>query len=243
VIQGVLASSVQVVLERRGERFRSGSGVVVGPERRQPAEPCLILTSGHTFAGLTEADDSSLVVVFDRHRGAGTRAAARLLARRNDDQVDLALLEAPAPSCAVAPLGQPPALGDRIWVAGFPWGRQIRLVGGVVSQVTLDEQGTPRAGASLMVDASVVYGMSGSGVFEASSGRLVGLIEGYGTARVSFGATPPLQYIEVPVPGETYVTPLETIRAFLAGAREQSLVTPSARPVPDRPGRAPSPLD
>jgi hypothetical protein len=69
-----------------------------------------------------------------------------------------------------------------------------------------------------MVDASVAYGMSGSGVFDARRGRLVGLIQGYGTARVSFGQQPPLQYIDVPVPGETHVTSIETIRTFLAGA-------------------------
>jgi hypothetical protein len=112
-------------------------------------------------------------------------------------------------------LGRPPALGDRIWIVGFPWGRQIRLISGIVSEVNLDHSGNPRAGSSLVVDASVSYGMSGGGVFDAVTGRLVGLIEGYGTVRVPFGDKPALQYIDVPVPGETYVTSLATIESFL----------------------------
>lgn len=42
-----------------------------------------------------------------------------------------------------------------------------------------------------MVDASVSYGASGGGVFDARTGGLIGLVEGYRTARVtSHGAEP-----------------------------------------------------
>jgi S1-C subfamily serine protease len=164
---------------------------------------------------VTGTADSEVYALFERHRGAGTKARARLLANRQTGQVDLALLRVPNPHCLAAPLGHPPALGDRMWIVGFPWGRQIRLIGGIVSEVNLDERGKVMAGTSLMVDASVAYGMSGGGVFDTASGRLVGLIEGYGTARLPFGEKPALQYIDVPVPGETYVTSLDTIEGFL----------------------------
>jgi S1-C subfamily serine protease len=217
VIRGLLGSSVQVVIERRGDRVRSGSGVVIRarPDRAERTEmECLVLTSGHTFASMKEADDTELYVLLDRHLGAGTRARAELLKQRETDEVDLALLRIRAPRCLAARTGLPPALGDRTWIAGFPWGRQIRLITGIVSQVSVDDRGKLRTGASLMVDASVVYGMSGSGVFDAT-GRLVGLIEGYGTARVSFGERTSRQYVDVPVAGETYVTSLGTIERFL----------------------------
>ena len=215
VIQHVLKSSVQVVLERNGERFRTGSGVVIVATPDGTGSECLVLSSGHTFAGVRAGDENEIYVLFDRHQGVATRVPAQIIARRETEPVDLALLRVRAPRCLPAPLGRSPALGDRIWIVGFPWGRQIRLIGGMVSEVNLDDQGNLRAGSSLVVDASVAYGMSGGGVFDAASGRLVGLIEGYGTARVPFGQKPTLQYIDVPVPGETYVTSLATIEGFL----------------------------
>ena len=215
VIQHVLESSVQVVLERNGERFRTGSGVVIVATPDGTGSECLVLSSGHTFAGVRAGDENEIYVLLDRHQGAATKVPAQIIARRETARVDLALLRVRAPRCLPAPLGHPPALGDQIWIVGFPWGRQIRLISGMVSEMNLDDQGNLRAGSSLVVDASVAYGMSGGGVFDAASGRLVGLIEGYGTARVPFGQKPTLQYIDVPVPGETYVTSLATIEGFL----------------------------
>jgi len=223
VIQHVLESSVQVVLERSGDRFRTGSGVVIVATADGTGSDCLVLSSGHTFAGVNPGDENETYVLFDRHHGVVTKARAQVLARRESADVDLALLRVQAPRCLPAPLGRPPALGDRIWIVGFPWGRQIRLIGGMVSEVNLDDQGNLLAGASMVVDASVAYGMSGGGVFDARSGRLVGLIEGYGTARVPFGQKPTLQYIDVPVPGETYVTSLATIEAFLQESGQVNL--------------------
>ncbi len=217
VIQHVLQSSVQVVLERNGERYRTGSGVVIVAKPSATGSECLVLSSGHTFAGLKagQENDGEIHVLLDRHQGAATKVRAQLVARGATAPVDLALLLVRAPRCRPASLGRPPALGDRIWIVGFPWGRQIRLISGMVSEVNLDDRGHPREGASLMVDASVAYGMSGGGVFDGATGSLVGLIEGYGTARVPFGQKPTLQYIDVPVPGETYVTSLATIESFL----------------------------
>jgi len=223
VIERVLQSSVQVVLERNGDRYRTGSGVVIATTPDSTESDCLVLSSGHTFAGVNQGDDNQTYVLFDRHSGSATKARAQLLARRESSDVDLALLRVRVPRCLPAPLGQPPALGDRIWIVGFPWGRQIRLIGGMVSELNLDEHGNLLAGASMVVDASVAYGMSGGGVFDAASGRLVGLIEGYGTARVPFGQKPTLQYIDVPVPGETYVTSLATIEGFLQDSGQVNL--------------------
>jgi hypothetical protein len=228
VIRTILDSSVQIVLERGGDRFRTGSGVVVGSRPREPAPDCYVLTSGHTLAGVRNGDGRDVYALFDRHRGPGRRARAEIVAQREAGQVDLALLRVQLPACPPAALGRPPTLGDRIWIVGFPWGRQLRLVSGIVSQVALDDGGGGAGvgATSLMVDASVAYGMSGAGVFDAATGRLVGLIEGYGTARVPFGEKPALQYIDVPVPGETYVTSLETIERFLRESARIDVRTP-----------------
>jgi hypothetical protein len=99
----------------------------------------------------------------------------------------------------------------------------MTLVGGVVSQLNGDRADDPDSGAKLMVDASVSYGASGGGVFDAATGRLVGLVEGYRTARVSFKGDASSRYIDVPVPGETYVAPLEDIRRFLTDSGHAEL--------------------
>jgi len=226
VLKSILGSSVQVVLERNGDRFRTGSGVIIGVRPNGASTDCFVLTSAHTFHAVGAATETQ--VLLDRHQGPGRRGRAQVLAVREADEVDLALLEAQVPGCRAAALGRSPALGDRIWIVGFPWGRQLRLIGGIVSQIALDDHGRRQAGSTLMVDASVAYGMSGGGVFDALSGRLVGVVQGYGTARVPLGEKPALQYIDVPVPGETYVTSLETIERFLRDAGRPDLAAASA---------------
>jgi hypothetical protein len=99
----------------------------------------------------------------------------------------------------------------------------MTLVGGIVSQVNGDQAGDRDTAPRLIVDASVSYGSSGGGVYDERTGRLVGLIEGYRTARVSFPGDASF-YIDVPLPGETYVVPLADIRRFLLDADERDLV-------------------
>ena len=142
MVQHALRSSVQVVLERGGERFRTGSGVVIVATPDGTVSECWILSSGHTFAGVKAGDENETYVMFDRHEGAAEKVRAQVVARRETATVDLALLRVQAPHCLPAALGRPPALGDRIWIVGFPWGRQIRLISGMVSEVNLDDRGS-----------------------------------------------------------------------------------------------------
>ena len=215
VIQRILPPSVQVVLEEHGRRVRSASGVVIAARPIATRTECLVLIAGHTLHGMAESQQLSILL--DRHLGKGTRVPASVIAQRETDDIDLALVRIEAERCVAARFGPMPALGDAIWVVAFPWGRNMTLAGGNVSQLDVGtwEEGEP---SRLMVDASVSYGASGGGVFQASTGRLVGLVEGYRTARVSFKGEAAERYIDVPVPGETYVTSLGSIRRFLADA-------------------------
>ena len=133
ILKRILGSSVQVVLERNGDRFRTGSGVIIGVRPDGASTDCLVLTSAHTFNAVGPASET--YVLLDRHQGPGRRGRARVLAVREADEVDLALLEAPVPGCGATALGRPPALGDRIWIVGFPWGRQLRLIGGTRNEI------------------------------------------------------------------------------------------------------------
>jgi S1-C subfamily serine protease len=214
VLDRILPSAVQVVVEQQeGRRVRAGSGVIIGTRRGAEGPECLVLTSGHTVSGTLQRSDIS--VVFDRHRGAGAPARAKLLALRETATVDAALLAAPAGRCAPAAPARPPAIGEPVWVVAFPWGGPLTVASGIVSQVQLDGAAPGSRPARLMIDALVGYGASGSGVFAAASGRLLGIIEGYGTSRVTAQGGSQGWYIDVPMPGQTMVTPLADIRRFL----------------------------
>jgi serine protease Do len=228
VLRQILPASVQIIVERGGRRFRSASGTVIAAEPTEQGVDCYVLTSGHTFALRVEGDRVSILL--DRQVGPGTPVPATVLAVQYADRVDLALLRMTAPRCAVATVGDPPALGEDVFVVTFPWGRNMTLAGGLVSQVNHDEAEDPEAAPRLMIDASVSYGASGGGVYEARTGRLIGLIEGYRTAHVSFEVATQPAHLEIPVPGETYVTPLAQIRRFLDSAGYGALLRTAARP-------------
>ena len=215
VLDRILPSAVQVVLEQaEGRRVRSGSGVVLASRPIGSRVDCFVVTAGHTVSGLV--GQSQAYVIFGGHRGNAVKTPATVIAYRDTPETDLALLRTESDRCAPARTGGPPLLGESVWVTGFPWGRHMTLARGIVSQVVMDHDTDPVSPSRLMVDAPVAYGSSGGGVFEAREGTLIGVIEGYSTAKVmSKGATPAWS-IEVPVPGQTYVTPLSDVKRFLA---------------------------
>lgn len=221
VVERILPSSVQIVLERDGQRFRSGSGVAIAARPSLQGTDCFVLTSGHTLSRRSGQDQ--VFVLFGRHQGAGSKAPATVLAHRDSEDVDLALLRAQTNECFPAKFGRPPWLGDPILVVAYPWGRNMTLVGGIVSQINVDQPGDRDTAPRFIVDASVSYGSSGGGVYDERTGRLVGLVEGYRTARVSFQGDASY-YIDVPLPGESYVVPLADIRRFLIEADQKDLV-------------------
>lgn len=218
VLQNILPSAVQVIVEQQeGRRIRSGSGVAIA----QRGASCFVLTSGHTIADLK--GKVSISAVFGRSRGPGARVPAHLLADR-DDAFDLALLETESDQCAPVEPGPAPALGEPVWVIGFPQGRHIMLSSGIVSQLGFaSETGTD---SRFIVDAPVSYGVSGGGVYDARTGGLLGLVEGFSTARIKAQGISPVWYIDVPLPGQTIVTPLADIRRFLAQAARADLLAP-----------------
>jgi hypothetical protein len=66
-----------------------------------------------------------------------------------------------------------------------------------------------------MVDASVGNGVSGGGVYQEGTGRLLGVVEGYRTASVALKDRTQTFSLKVPMPGETFVIGAEQIREFL----------------------------
>jgi hypothetical protein len=228
ILANVLASAVQVVLEQQeGRRVRTASGVAIGAHQTPDGPECFILTSGHTFTGNDRGKE--VFVIVGSHQAVGTKVPATLLTARDVGRQDLALLKASTDQCVPARIRRPPNLGDFVWVVACPWGRRLTLARGIISQVDLDGPADPEQETHLMVDASVSYGSSGAGVFEERTGGLVGIVEGYSTARVSFPGASRSSYIDVPVPGQTFVSPLAEVRRFLSEIGHDELLPRPAR--------------
>ncbi len=221
VIDRIVSTTAKVVVERSGERVASGSGVVVAASGPGEEPATFVLTAAHLLRGKPDA----LVYV----RFAGTAAGRGMLPGRvvrggDVDAVDLALLRVAGIALAPVSLVDPDEvrLGEEILIVGFPWGKRLAVFGGIVSQVPTDvapdSPTEERGGPSVMVDASVGNGVSGGGVYQETTGKLLGVVEGYRTASVALKDRTQTFSLKVPMPGETFVIAVEQIRAFLKGA-------------------------
>lgn len=207
VIRQILASTVQLRAEREGGTRRAASGVVVASDPESGRS--WIVSTRHFL------DPPGLQVVSLTVPGRKGRMKATILAVSPDADLVVLLVE----GVALPPvrLRDAARLGDEVWVVAFPWGRRLTLVSGVVSQIGPDEGEVRMEGPPRMVDASVSYGSSGGGVFDATTGALVGIVEGYRTAQIAVPQAPE-RAMAVPIPGETMVIPSEAVVRFLAGA-------------------------
>ena len=228
-LRHILPSAAQIIVQQPdGRRVRTGSGVVLASgSGGEDAPQCFVLTSAHTVADV--GAERELFVVLGQPPDAPTKLKATVAAARATNAQDIALLRVRSNRCTPAQLGEPPMLGDPVWVVSFPMGRPMTLASGVVSQVGVVGIAEPEMASRLMVDAPVSYGSSGGGVYAARGGGLIGIIEGYSTARLSAQGVTPSWFIDVPIPGHTLVTPLSDIRQFLTESGRDQLLGSSAR--------------
>jgi len=177
-----------------------------------------VLTAAHVLAG---GDGGTVSVGFCGPHAAGGKFTASVVSQGEPGTLDLALLR--VPGIAVPPVDFLERtwvnLGERILVVGFPEGQRLGLSAGIVSQLPLTElqNGIPadRPEQRIVIDAAAPRGVSGGGVFEVETGRLVGIVQGHHT--VSFAVKDQVQSyaLKFPVPGSTFVVPLTQIRQFL----------------------------
>ena len=225
IIDRIVASSVKVTVERAGQQIVTGSGVVIASraDDRGANAVSYILTAAHV---LEKNEGSQIFVCFTGSPATRGKFAATVRVRGDPEALDLAVLR--VPGIAVTPATLPAAdrvrVGEEIFVVGFPWGKRLGLFGGIVSQTPVGgmENGVSDEGTdqSLVIDASSSKGVSGGGVFDAATGSLVGIVEGYQTASIALKGQSqvPAFSLKVPMPGETFVVPIKQIRPFLEAA-------------------------
>jgi S1-C subfamily serine protease len=225
-VQKVFPSAVRLQLAVGDEIVRSASGIAFA--RRGALT--YVLTNAHVVEPARDWRSAAEVRVLS---GAGAPVVAKVVARGRVPDVDLAVLEVPA-ELPITPLAPDDELelGADLVVIGAPFGKGLSVAAGIVSQVEYEHaenaaaQRTPTA---MKTDAAIGYGSSGGGVFDVGGARLVGVVEGYRTARVAFGGRDAEEYaFDVPMPGETFVAPAAKIRRFL---RDHGLGDLGAEPV------------
>jgi S1-C subfamily serine protease len=224
-VQKVFPSAVRLQLTVAGEVVRSASGIAFA--RRGGST--YVLTNAHVVEPAPEWKGAPELRVLP---GAGAPLAAKVVAHGRVPDVDLAVVEVSG-ELPVTPLAPDDALelGDDLVVIGAPFGKGLSVAAGIVSQVEYDHAenaAAPRRAVGLKTDAAIGYGSSGGGVFDVEGARLVGVVEGYRTARVAFGEE---YHFDVPMPGETFVAPAAKIRRFLRDSGLGDLAPEPARPV------------
>ena len=227
VVKKALVQSVRVEVAVAGKVVAQASGVVVASLDGLS----YVLTNAHVVEPAASASEGTLTVILERPRAM--RAPAKLIRLGKVPDEDLALLsiERQLPAVSLAS-EEEVGIGDDVVVIGAPYGRSLSVSSGIVSQLEFEESG---AQTSMKTDAPIGYGASGGGVFEVPSGKLVGLVEGYRTARVSFtGARREELGFDVPMPGETFLAPPTKIRRFLrkAGLSKLAGLDPVEYPAP-----------
>ena len=211
-IQEVLRNSVRIQLREGTELRRSATGVVIDVVD-QGGQPVSYVATNEHVVDARELPGVTYEVLVDDKKGTRTYQAT-VLAEGEVPGMDLALLAVPGVKLEKATLAgdDEPEVGDEVVVVGAPYGRGISVSGGMLSQVEWKD-GTP---TMLKTDAPVGYGASGGGIFSATTGHLLGIIEGYRTAQVQVPSESKSGgfSFDVPMPGETFGAPVAKLRQF-----------------------------
>jgi S1-C subfamily serine protease len=211
-VQKVFPSAARVQILAAGELVRTASAVAFA----RKGGKTYLLTNAHV---VEKGASWGSPVEFRVLPSSGEPLPARVAATGRAPDVDLAVLEVRG-ELAVTPLAEDDALalGDDLFVIGAPFGKGLSVAAGIVSQIEYEHAeaaGKRPAPTELKTDAAIGYGSSGGGVFDVGRARLIGLVEGYRTARVAFGKNSEEYSFDVPMPGETFVAPAAKIRRFL----------------------------
>ena len=214
-IRTALAQNVRVVVADAGKAVRSASGVAIGTGYVAEGAITYVMTNAHVVAP-QQGENPRFYVLLDLPTGDVQEFHAKLEAQGTVPENDLAVLSVLGISIAPARLAEDVDLlvGDDVFVVAAPYGRSLSVSGGLVSQIDYAD-GVKRVPAMIKTDAAIGFGASGGGIFSAKTGELLGIVEGYRTAKVTIPVEPESVSFDVPMPGETFAAPTAKIRRFL----------------------------
>ena len=207
LVRCIVTSTVQLRSQREGGIRRAASGVVVATD--PGSRRAWVVTVRHFVTPFKPQQVSVQLPGQERAIPAGVMAVSA-----EDLDLDLAIIEVDNVDVTAVRFKEVTSLGDEVLIVAFPWGERFTVVRGIVSQVLSTSRASITTGPARMVDASVSYGSSGGGVFDARTGELVGIVETYRTAKVTIPEIKD-RTIDIPVPGETTLVPAAVILNFV----------------------------
>ncbi len=234
----VIAQSLRVLVFDGSEVTRSGSGVLLSsvPADAPPARPDavdgdnrapsetrwrnVLVTNAHVVAPASAAENLRYRVILESPspEEEGAEFEAALLASGEVPAMDLALLTFEGPRLTPVTLASPDELrvGAGLVAIAAPYGRELSASAGILSRIDYERGPDQELRAALLkTDASIGYGASGGGLFSRASGHLIGIIEGYRTAKLTFPVDGALYSFDIPMPGETFAAPVEKLVRFV----------------------------
>ena len=220
IIDRIVGASVKVAIERDTHRVMSASGIVIAsrPEGPDAKAVSYVLTSAHVLGG---GEGAAIFVGFCGPAAVRGKFAATVISQGKPETLDLALLRVSgiAAPFALLPEDNSVRLGTQILVVGFPEGERLGISAGIVSQLPLSEiqNGIPaeREEHRIVINADAPRGVSGGGVFDGETGRLIGIVQGHQVFSIPMRDQAQPYSLKVPVPGATFVVPMAQIRPFL----------------------------
>lgn len=231
-----IAQSARVIVLDQGEVARSGSGVILSSRPQEavrgssaPGDESprgwhnILVTNAHVVAPASPQERLRYRVILEGSapNSPTNEVEARVIALGEVPAMDLALLAFDGPRLRPATLATPEELtvGADLFAIAAPYGRELSASAGILSRIDYEAGPDQRVNASMLkTDASIGYGASGGGLFSRKSGHLLGIIEGYRTAKLTIPINGELYAFDIPMPGETFAAPAEKLIRF---AREK----------------------
>lgn len=213
IIRAVIRHSVRVKVLDGDEAQKLGSGVVVASRSDAAGKVSYVVTNAHVVKDDGFAHERVHVLIDEGE--AVKELPAEVIAQGAAPALDLALVRVKGVALPPAPLADEDELelGDSIVVAAAPYGKDLSLSAGIVSQLEMDR--SSHQATLLKTDAAIGYGASGGGIFSLASGKLLAIVEGYRTAKVDFAVQKQAYSFDVPMPGETFAAPAPKVLRFL----------------------------
>lgn len=228
----VIAQSLRVLVFDGDEVARSGSGVLLSsmPEEATDARNAplqgkarwqnVLVTNAHVVAPANAGEDLRYRIILESAApdGQNKEFEATLLALGEVPAMDLALLTFEGPRLTPATLAssEEMSVGIGLFAIAAPYGRELSASAGILSRIDYERGPDQQIRAALLkTDASIGYGASGGGLFSRENGHLIGIIEGYRTAKLTFPIDGTLYSFDIPMPGETFAAPVDKLVRFV----------------------------
>ncbi len=229
--QAILQSARVIVLDR-GEVARSGSGVILSSRPQEAGRGTnasgderplgwhnILVTNAHVVAP-TSAEESlryRVILEGSAPNSPTNEIEARVIALGEVPAMDLALLafDGPRLSSATLAASEELTIGADLFAIAAPYGRELSASAGILSRIDYEAGPDQKVSAAMLkTDAAIGYGASGGGLFSRRSGHLIGIIEGYRTAKLTIPINGELYAFDIPMPGETFAAPVEKLIRF-----------------------------